>query len=392
MAYEGAVCPVRKGGASGRTERGRARLGRVTGGALLAVCTLAGWGGGLHAQDGGGPAPEAPTGGTEVARAEAADAALLARALDRIESLAPVSSLLVSRGGEVVVERYYRGMRADRAVNLKSVSKTLLSPLIGIALEEGLIDGVDQPVAELLPQAFRGVEGTDKREITLHHLLSMSAGLESTSFGNYGSWVSSRNWVRDALLRPLECPPGRCWEYSTGNTHLLSAILTRVTGMSTRAYAQEKLFGPMGIRLPAWDRDPQGIYLGGNNMSLRPRDLLRFGELFLNAGRHEGRELVSWEWILASWRPLGTSPWNGHRYGYLWWIEDWGGERAVFAWGYGGQYLVLVPELDLAAVVTSSLDRRRRRHTRDLREFFDRYLIPAFAAAPQEQSPLSRIP
>lgn len=310
-----------------------------------------------------------------------ADSALLERALDRAAALAPpLSSLLVSRDGRLVVERYYGTMTASRAVNLKSASKTLVATLVGIAIEEGHLASVDQPLAEILPEAFARVQDPRKREITLRHLLSMTAGLESTSFSNYGPWVSSRNWVRDALRRPLECPPGRCWEYSTGNTHLLSAALTRAAGMSTLAYARRSLFEPMGIGLGPWDRDPQGVYLGGNNMSLRPRELLAFGEMILDAGRHEGRQLVPWEWILSSWRPVATSPWNGHRYGLGWWIEDWGGERAYFAWGYGGQYLVLVPRLGLAAVATSSLAARDRGHTRDLRDFFDEYLIPAFAA------------
>lgn len=316
--------------------------------------------------------------------AEPFDEDLLGRALERAADLPPLSSLLVARGGELLVERYYRGMRGDRPVNVKSVSKTLLSPLVGIALEHGDLAGLEQPLSELLPDYYERLEGRDllserKRDITLHHLLSMTAGIETTSFGNYGAWVSSSDWVWDALRRPTVCPPGRCFQYSTGNTHLLSAILQRVTGRDLRSFARDAFFGPLGIPVSAWDRDPQGRYLGGNNMALRPRDLLAFGQLFLDGGRHEGRQLVPGWWIEASWRPNATSPWNGHRYGYLWWMDDWGGERAYFAWGYGGQYVVIVPRLELVAVVTSDLGRRQRGHIRRLRDFFDEYLIPAFA-------------
>ncbi|MGH7540904.1 MAG: serine hydrolase domain-containing protein, partial [Gemmatimonadota bacterium] len=313
------------------------------------------------------------------------DADLLGLARERARDMPPLNSLLAARRGEIVLEEYFRGMRADRAVNVKSISKTLLSPLVGIAIERGLITGPEQPLAELLPDYYRRLEQAGrldarKRDITLHHLLSMTAGIESTSFGNYGAWVSSRDWVWDQLRRPTVCAPGRCFEYSTGNTHLLSAILQRTSGHDLRRFAGEAFFGPLGIRLPEWDRDPQGRYLGGNNMALRPRDLLGFGQLFLDGGRHEGRQLVPEAWIEASWRPNATSPWNGHRYGYLWWMDDWGGERAYFAWGYGGQYIVLVPRLDLVAVVTSALGARGERgHTRRLRDFFDEYLIPAFA-------------
>jgi len=307
----------------------------------------------------------------------------LARAIARAEELAPLSGLLVKQGDQLVVERYYRGMEGDRSTNLKSISKTLLSPLVGIAIEQGLLEGPDQPLEELLPEYFARLDGDGpdaaaKRAITLHHVLSMTSGLESTSFGNYGAWVSSRDWVWDQLRRPMVCTPG-CFEYSTGSTHLISAILTARTGESLRAWAERSFFGPLGIALPEWDRDPQGRYLGGNNMALTPRQLLRVGEVFLHGGRWEGRQLVPEDWIELSWRPRATSPWNGHRYGYLWWSEDWGGHAAHFAWGYGGQYLVIVPSLDLVAVVTSSLGRTPRGHTRRLRDFFDDYLIPAFS-------------
>ena len=315
------------------------------------------------------------------------DSALLERTLERAEQLAPLSSLLISRRGEVVVENYYRGMRADHAVNVKSVSKTLLSPLVGIAIRDGLLDGPEQRIDELLPETFDRLEASGrldprKRRVTLHNLLSMTTGIQGTSFGNYGGWVSSRNWTWDALRRPLVCDPGRCWDYSTGNTHLLSVILSRQSGKSLRAYAREVFFGPLGIPLYEWDRDPQGYYLGGNNMAMRPRDLLKFGQVFLDRGRYEGEQLVPEEWIDLSWQAMNRSPWNGFWYGYLWWTREWGGEIAHFAWGYGGQYLVVVPRLDLVAVVTSSLTRTRPGYTRNVRDLFDDYLIPAFAARP----------
>ena len=387
--------------------RGRRRGWRLWAGAD-AILLFAFWGV-LFAQPGAGPAARAPAeAGTRGeadltgprapdllslpplvvpppgrARQSAVDQDRLARALARAEALDPVTSLIVKHGDEVVVERYYRGMRSDRASNLKSISKTLLSPLVGIAIHDGLLEGPEQPLRELLPNYFErliadGADGAAKGELTLHHILSMTSGIESTSFGNYGAWVSSRDWVWDQLRRPLVCRPG-CFEYSTGSTHLISAILTRQAGENLKVYAERVFFGPLGIALPEWDRDPQGRYLGGNNMALTPRQLLRVGEVFLDGGRWEGRQLVPEDWIELSWRPRSTSPWNGHRYGYLWWSDRWGGHTAHFAWGYGGQYLVIVPSLDLVAVVTSSQGRAPRGHTRRLRDFFDEYLIPAFS-------------
>lgn len=309
------------------------------------------------------------------------DSRRLERMLAQAEGLDPLSSLVVARNGEILVERYYRGMTAQRTVNVKSVSKTMLSPLVGIAIRDGLLEGPDQRLSELLPEYYDRLGQADgvgaKDQLTVHHLLSMTTGVQSTSFRNYGAWVSSSDWVWDALRRPMVCAPG-CFEYSTGNTHMLAVILSRQAGRDLRSYAREVLFAELGISLAGWDRDPQGYYLGGNNMSFRPVDLLAFGQLFLDGGRHDGRQLVPRAWIEASWKPVATSPWNGHRYGYLWWTERWGDRTAHFAWGYGGQYVVVVPALDLVIVATSSLQRRQRGHTRRMRRFMDQYVVPAF--------------
>ena len=294
-----------------------------------------------------------------------------------------ITSLLIARRDSLIVERYWRGMQADRTVNIKSASKTLLSPLVGIAIRDGLLDGLDQPLSELLPDYYARLRARDdwdprKEDIRLHHLLTMQTGLETTSFRNYGAWVSSPDWAWDQLRRPLRCDPGTCHAYSTGTTHLLSVILTRASGRSLRRYLRDELLEPMGIPLGEWDRDPQGIYLGGNNMPLRPRDMLKIGQLFADRGWYEGRPLIPEEWIEASWRPRGTSPWNGHRYGFLWWTETWAARTAHFAWGYGGQFIIVIPELELVVAMTSSLSSGQRGSSRQLRKFMDQRIVPAF--------------
>ncbi len=311
------------------------------------------------------------------------DEVRLDRMLAVADSLPALTSLLISRRDSLVVERYWRGMRADRAVNVKSVSKTLLSPMVGIAIRDGLLEGLDQPLSELLPDYYERLRARDdwdprKDEIRLRHLLTMQTGLETTSFGNYGAWVASADWAWDQLRRPMVCDPGECHAYSTGTSHLLSVILTQRSGKSLRRYMSEELFGPLGIPLGEWDRDPQGRYLGGNNMPLRPRDMLKIGQLFAAGGRYEGSQLVPEAWIEESWTPRGTSPWNRHRFGYLWWTETWGGETAHFAWGYGGQFIVVVPRLDLVVVATTSLRDGARGNSRRVRRFFDRWVVPAF--------------
>ena len=250
-------------------------------------------------------------------------------------------------------EWYFNGRDADDRANLKSASKSILSALIGIAIAEGALEGVEQPIAPFFDGELPADPDPRLARITIGDLLSMRAGLESTSFANYGAWVTSRNWVRHALSRPFVDEPGGRMLYSTGSTHLLSALLTRATGMDTWRYARERLAEPLGIELRPWLRDPQGVYFGGNEMMLRPSELLRIGELYRAGGVWQGERLIPEAWIDASWTPRTRSPWNGHGYGYGWWSRRLAGHDAHFAWGYGGQYLFIVPDLELTIVTTS---------------------------------------
>ena len=236
------------------------------------------------------------------------DSLLLDRAYVRAAELPRLYSLLVARHGELLGERYFQGRTAERRANIKSASKSIISALVGIAIAEGELAGLDQKVASSFAADLPENPDPRLQQITIEDLLSMRAGLEPTSFGNYGDWVSSRNWVRYVLRQPFVDDPGGRMLYSTGNTHLLSALLTRVTGKSTLAYARDKLTRPLGIELAAWTRDPQGIYFGGNELALRPRELLSFGELYRNGGRYQGKQIVPESWIRESWVRRTTSP------------------------------------------------------------------------------------
>ena len=307
----------------------------------------------------------------------------MAGAYRRAAAMPRLRSLLVQHRGRLVGERYWRGATRDQRANVKSASKSIISALVGIAIAEGRIRGVDQTIGELLPVQTRGLE-PEKRAITVGDLLSMRSGLQSTSFGNYGAWVSSRDWVRDALRRPMVAERGGPMLYSTGSTHLLSAILTRATGMSTREYAQARLARPLGITLRAWQRDPQGIYFGGNDMYLRPREMLRIGALYLSGGvAPNGRRVLPRAWIDSSVVARTTSPWNGHRYGYGWWIRESNGHRVLFAWGYGGQFIFVVPSLELVVVTTSDPEAPTRDggHLDAIHALLDEEIVPAAMSA-----------
>ena len=315
------------------------------------------------------------------------DSTLLAEAIERAAALPRLRTLLVARHGEIVVERRFRGPELAAPANVKSVSKSVISALVGIALEEGALRDVDQPIAPFFPRYLGGDADPLKRRITIGNLLSMQSGLERTSGGNYGAWVSSPNWVRYALARPMVEEPGGPMLYSTGNTHLLSAILTEATEVSTLAYARGRLFEPMGIPLRPWPTDPQGIYFGGNDMRLTPREMLRFGELYRNGGRYNGKQIVPAEWIRESWTPRTRSRWSGQQYGYGWFIRESQGHPVYFAWGYGGQFIFVIPELELTVVTTSNPNAARDRdHTGAIHRLLDEGIIPAAERGSQPQT------
>jgi CubicO group peptidase (beta-lactamase class C family) len=313
----------------------------------------------------------------------AIDSARLAAAYARAAELPRLRSLLVQHRGRIVGERYWRGATRERRANIKSASKSIIAALVGIAIAEGKIRGTEQTIGELLPAETRGLDA-EKRAITVGDLLSMRSGLQPTSFGNYGAWVSSRDWVRDALRRPMVAPRGGPMLYSTGSTHLLSAILTRATGTSTYAYAQSRLARPLGIMLRPWQRDPQGIYFGGNDMYLTPREMLRVGTLYLRGGlAPDGRRVLPQAWIDSSAVPRTISPFNGNRYGYGWWIRDAGSHRVLYAWGYGGQFIFVVPALELVVVTTSDPNAATRDggHLDAIYRLLEEEIVPAVQAA-----------
>ena len=309
--------------------------------------------------------------------AQRLDTTRLARAFDRGDSMPRLRSLIVQWKGAVVREAYYNGARPDRRTNIKSASKSVVSALVGIAIARGHIRGMDQTIGELLPEETRGLD-PEKRAITVGDLVSMRGGLESTSFDRYGAWVGSRNWVRYVLQQPMVAEPGGPMIYSTGSSHLLSAILTRATGMTTHRFAERHLAGPLGITLRPWLADPQGIYFGGNDMYLTPRDMLRIGTLYLNRGLVGQREVVPASWVDSSFVPRTSSPWNGNRYGYGWWTRSAWGHDIRYAWGYGGQFIFVVPTLELVVVVTSDAESRREGdHNRAVHRLLEQEIIPS---------------
>ncbi len=293
----------------------------------------------------------------------------------RAEDLKRLQSVIVSHDGTIVYERG----PVDRATNIKSLSKSVISALVGIAVDKGVLSGPDEKIAPILSASLPKERDPRLDDITVGDLLTMRSGLERTSGQNYGAWISSANWVRDALDRPFVDQPGGRMLYSTGNTHLLSAVLTKASGKTTLQLARDWLGEPLGITIAPWERDPQSIYLGGNNMSLSPHALVKIGEMYRNGGMADGKRVLSKSWIDASWTPVTQSFFTGHGYGYGWFETELAGHKVHYGWGFGGQMLYVVPNIRLTVVMTSDTRHYERGsgYVQDLHALLGEAIIPA---------------
>ena len=292
------------------------------------------------------------------------DEAVLIELGDEVESGAfgDISSALVLRHGRLVYERYETGWGPEDLHRAYSVTKSVSSLLVGIALDAGLLPGLQSPVLDLLPTYDSiGNWSPAKEDITLAHALEMRAGFEwdelSTNYTSGGNptvaLVASPDWIHHVLSLPMATDPGSRFAYNSGVSMLLGEILARGVGSDTEDFAEASLFRPLGISSWSWDRGPGGIVNTGWGLHLRPRDMAALGQLVLDEGSWEGQAVVPESWISRS-VGLGTQFTDGTGYGYQWWIGRGDGQgRAVAAWGYGGQFIVVLEELDMVMVMTA---------------------------------------
>lgn len=268
----------------------------------------------------------------------------------RIAGMSQLHAILVQRGDEIIVADAPRGPGLDRVANIKSCSKSIIGLLTGNAIAEGAIPSIKATIGDIAPSIIPTNATPGVEDLTIEDLLTLRAGLESTSGRNYGAWVNSDNWVSFALRRPMVATPGRRMIYSTGTTHILGAVLTVATGKSLLEQARAVLGQPLGIEIPSWTQDPQGYYFGGNQMALTPRGMLRIATLMRDQGRFDGDQIIPADWIDQSTQAQTRSPYSGLAYGYGWFLSRSG---FVIARGYGGQIIAAHPEKDLAVAITS---------------------------------------
>jgi len=288
-----------------------------------------------------------------------------------------VRAVLVSVCGTMALERYEKSTASDFR-NVASVTKSIISTLVGLALADGSLHGLEQPLAELLPDHRKHMTAK-VAALTLRQLLTMSAGLdEDLADSSTGPWSESTNFVGAILREGVHQPPGRQFGYSSATSHLLAAIVVRATGRPLLDYARDKLFDPLGIvtrpaaqplLVPAsvaaydkagfaWPVDHQGINFGGGWLKMKPRDMVKLGQLYLDGGRWNGKQILPAAWVYdATKAHVSTrSGFGGDSYGYQWWVTTAGADPAFAALGYGGQLIEVVPRRHLVVVFSTEIN------------------------------------
>ena len=232
--------------------------------------------------------------------------------------------------------------------------------MAGVALDRGEIPSLQSTLGELIPELIPSAADRRVASITVENLLTMQAGLERTSGPGYNDWINSNNWIENALMRPMVAEPGTQMLYSTGSYHVLGAILSKVSGTDLLSLARYRIGRPLGVDIPSWTRDPQGRFLGGNEMALTLPAMIRFGEMYRNGGMIGNQRILSEDWVTRSQQPVTRSMFSGLAYGYGWFIGEKDDISYSLARGYGGQIICIVPDLALTVAITSDPTRPAR--------------------------------
>ncbi|MGW9687135.1 serine hydrolase domain-containing protein [Flagellimonas sp. 2504JD1-5] len=271
--------------------------------------------------------------------------------LEMAQNSPNIHSFLASHKGELLVEEYYITYPQDSLDDIRSGTKSIMTTLIGIAVDKGYIENIHDPIPKYLEVP------EDKSKITIAHLMSMQSGIqwnENSSPDDRTLMIRSGNPKEYILSKPVTSKPGTFWTYNSGDIHLLSVVLTEAAGMSTLDFARKHLFGPLGIEKVGWKKFGDGYHPGDSRLELSPRDLLKFGEMIANQGEYNGSQIVSKHFLDEAskfhYEHKNASEKSG--YGYGWWVVDDNNKRVMMASGYGGQMIGIVPDEDLVVVVT----------------------------------------
>ncbi|MEN8227306.1 MAG: serine hydrolase [Bacteroidota bacterium] len=301
-----------------------------------------------------------------------------------LEMHVDIHSVLIVKDGYIIAEQYYsEDYSADSLHHIASCTKSITSALLGIAMEKGFLQNVDQHMIDFFPEYEVQNLSEAKESITLEHMLTMSAGLEwyemEYPYGDdrntYRQWINQGGGVQFVLDRPMIAVPGEEYSYNTGASHVLSGILQKVTGARTDSFALEYLFTPIGIDNYYWPVDGGGIAYGGSSMRLTPRDMARFGYLYLKNGIWDGARIIPENWVEQSQQKhIARKYIEDYYYGYHWWVSD---KNSFSAMGYGGQWITVIPEHNLVVVFTNSFEEGEALQLYTPERLIDTYILPA---------------
>lgn len=269
-----------------------------------------------------------------------------------------LKSLIVSQNGSVLKETYRGNSGAFIPHDVRSVTKSITSILIGIAIDKGFIKSINQPISDFLDTAAFHIS-RDKAAITIKDILTMSSGFEwdeTATIYDYNNWIYSDNQVNYLFSRPLVNKPGEVFNYNSGAMHLLSVIISTATNTNTISFAHKYLFDPLEIKRKSWDTDKQGFHNGSAGLQLTPYDMIKIGELILNKGKYKDETIVSQSWIEESIKPHLAANYPDvdiSSYGYGWWIGSYEGHQFICANGWAGQFILIFPDTNLVIVATN---------------------------------------
>lgn len=269
-------------------------------------------------------------------------------------------AIIVAKKGEILSEEYYNGQEPNTLSNVQSLTKSIMSILIGIAVDQGIIANVQLKVSDLLLDEFSEIDNENKKSITIEHLLNQTSGLVWKGYLEHEEWLATEDPAGMVLRKDLVANPGEVYNYNSGATHLLSVILARVSQRSTLDFAQEFLFGPLGIVNVNWEK--RGAYHDGGGLGLEmdARSLLKIGLMLQNGGRVGDLQIVSDEWVSKQFSVdhKMTTRWGLRKstHGYCWYKSSYKGETVDYAMGYGGQFILLFPERGLTVIALHNHD------------------------------------
>ncbi|MFC5046086.1 serine hydrolase domain-containing protein [Aquimarina hainanensis] len=272
-----------------------------------------------------------------------------------------IFSTLISKSGTIVFQEYYNGKTEDSLCDVQSLTKGIMSILIGIAIDKEYIKNVDEPIAQYFPNEFKNVTAKKKNLITIRHILNQTSGLSWKGYLEHEKWLNSKDPISFVLDKDLEYEPGKNYNYNSGATHLLSVIISKTTGKTALEFGNKVLFHPLDINLINWQKRNKGYYDGsGLGLKMKPIDLIKIGQLLEKNGIWNGKQIISKKWIqkLFDENEKSKTKWGlrNSKHGFCWYHSEFRGNKVDYGMGYGGQFIIMIPDMELIIVTTHNHD------------------------------------